>query len=190
MSEPEDVEFDDAQLSNDALWNFEPLPPGTNPNAATVSNPAPGHRLTPWKRSREPQDVAPESTQPPWKRSNGKRPVGVDISTRELRNKALRLNWRSDRPAPGKKYAIAVPLAGAMLCAVGFAGSKLGFGLTGLVSEELAPTTQALKSSPLSSASAAADAAVVGSGAPALANAHRPGPNLVGSTPHTTSQPK
>jgi hypothetical protein len=160
MSQSED-EFDKDQLSDDARWNYVPRPPGTGlESAAALHNP--GHRLTPWKRSREPQ--------PPWKRSKGHGPFAGGVTISELHHKALARNRGSKPPAPRKKYGIAVPLVGAMLIAVGIAGYKLGFGLTGLISEELAPT-EAVKSAPLSSGLPAPDAAVVSGSAPALANA-------------------
>jgi hypothetical protein len=106
-----------------------------------------------------------------------------------MRNKALAANRLSDPPAspPGKKYRVAVPLAGAvMILVAGIAGYKLGSGPPALLPQSAQPALPSHAGSeqlrvdtaqprqpdePAKLTVSAADAAVVGNRARALANA-------------------
>jgi hypothetical protein len=181
---PSEGDFDDDALWNFVPRNVQhleqnpiPLSPHQEGDAAS-QNQAPESRQQPWKRSREidaaPHSAAQQTMQAPWKRSKECRPFGSDDAIVDLRNKALASNRLSEPPAPpvGMKRRIAVRLAAIpVILATGIVGYELGsgpqaplpqsaprfsqFDQSGLVSEELVPTAQVLKSALLSSASPA-----------------------------------
>jgi hypothetical protein len=118
-------EFDD-----DKLWNYygpkKVRPPEQDP--VPFSSPQEGDAAS--------QNEVPGSERAPWKRSKGHRPFVGDVAIVEMRNKALAPNRLSEPPTspPGKKYRVAVSLAGAtMLMAAGIAGYKLGSGPSALL---------------------------------------------------------
>jgi hypothetical protein len=154
-----------------------PLSPHQEGDAAS-QNQAPESRKQPWKRSREidaaPHSAAQRAMRAPWKRSQECEPFGSDDAIVDLPNKALAPDRHSEPPAPpvGMKRRKWLRLAAIpIILATGIAGYKLGsgpqaplppsaprstqFDQSGLVSEELSPTAQVLKSAPLPSASPA-----------------------------------